>query len=67
MATAALSPNQIANPVRAIVRRQMNTYVILDEAVAIDRDDAQGVLRDRKIRFDYPVLVTGAHVSLQEI
>lgn len=45
----------------------MNTYVILDEAVAIDRDDAQGVLRDRKIRFDYPVLVTGAHVSLQEI
>jgi NADH dehydrogenase len=60
VATAALSPNQIANPVRAIVRRQKNTTVILDEVIAVDTESRQVVLRDRRIRFDYLVLATGA-------
>ena len=34
VATAGLSPNQIATPVRTTVRRQTNTDVVLDEVTA---------------------------------
>src|SRR5882672_5859614 len=38
VATAALSPADIAEPLRHIVRRQQNTEVILGEAERIDVD-----------------------------
>jgi NADH dehydrogenase len=40
VATAALSPGDIAYPIRTIVRRQKNTHVLLAEVTAID--PAQG-------------------------
>jgi NADH dehydrogenase len=60
VATAALAPNQIATPIRAIARRQKNTSVILAEAVGVDRKGKRVILRDRAIPFDHLVLATGA-------
>src|SRR4029453_11387613 len=36
VATGALSPGEIAQPLRSILRRQRNTTVLLGEAVGID-------------------------------
>jgi len=60
VATAALSPNQIASPIRSIVRRQRNVSVILEEALGVDRAARQVILRDRAVPYDYLVLATGA-------
>ncbi len=60
VATAALSPGDIAYPVRAIVRRQENTAVLLAEAVSVDWRERELVLRDGRLRFDYLVVSTGA-------
>jgi NADH dehydrogenase len=60
VATAALSPADIAYPVRSIVRRQRNAAVLLAEAVAVDRAARELVLSDGRLPFDYLVLATGA-------
>ena len=60
VATAALAPNQIASPIRSIVRKQRNVSVILDEVISINRHANQIILRDRAIAFDYLVVATGA-------
>ena len=38
VATGALSPGEIAQPLRSILRKQRNTTVILGEAVGLDVD-----------------------------
>src|SRR5690606_28875499 len=60
VATAALSPNQIASPIRSVVRKQQNISVILDEVISLDRESNEVILRDRAIAFDYLVVATGA-------
>ena len=61
VALAVLSPADIAQPIRAILRHQENTEVLMDEAVAIDSSSgtvslASGV----RLPFDYLVLATGS-------
>jgi len=61
VALAVLSPADIAQPIRAILRHQKNTEVLMDEAVAIDSSSgtvslASGV----RLPFDYLVLATGS-------
>jgi len=36
VATAALSPADIAEPIRAVLRRQPNATVLLDEVIGVD-------------------------------
>ena len=36
VATAALSPADIAEPIRAVLRRQRNATVLLDEVIGVD-------------------------------
>ncbi|HEY3172060.1 MAG TPA: NAD(P)/FAD-dependent oxidoreductase [Thermoanaerobaculia bacterium] len=60
VATAALSPADIAYPVRSILRKQKNATVLLAEAVSVDRAARELVLSDGRIGFDYLVLATGA-------
>ncbi|HSE63587.1 MAG TPA: NAD(P)/FAD-dependent oxidoreductase [Thermoanaerobaculia bacterium] len=60
VATAALSPADIAYPVRSILRRQSNAEVLLADAVAVDRPGRRLVLSDGHLDFDYLVLATGA-------
>src|SRR6476646_3954642 len=61
VATAALNPADIAQPIRAILRKQSNCEVLLAEASAIDAPGSRVLLADRgAIDFDYLVLATGA-------
>lgn len=60
VATAALAPNQIASPIRSVVRRQHNTTVVLDEVLNIDKERREVIMRDRALPYDYLILATGA-------
>jgi NADH:quinone reductase (non-electrogenic) len=63
VATAGLSPSDIAYPIRAVLRRQENTRVLLAEAVAIDVRTRRVILRDGELDYDYLILATGARHS----
>ncbi len=60
VATAGLSPGDIAYPIRAILRRQPNARVLLAEVIAVDLDLRQVQLRDGVLGYDYLVLATGS-------
>ncbi len=61
VALAVLSPADIAQPIRSILRRQANTQVLMDEVVAIDTQSSRVSLRSgAQLTFDYLVLATGA-------
>jgi NADH dehydrogenase FAD-containing subunit len=63
VATAALSPADIAWPIRSILSRQKNARVQLGRVAGIDRDRREVVLEDRRIGFDHLVIATGARHS----
>lgn len=63
VATASLSPADIASPIRAILRKQDNATVLLAEAKAIDLDRKEVVLEDERLEFDYLILAAGARHS----
>jgi NADH:quinone reductase (non-electrogenic) len=63
VATAGLSPNDIAYPIRAVLRRQKNTRVLLAEVVAIDTKRRKVILQDGEVEYDYLILATGARHS----
>lgn len=60
VATAALSPADIAYPVRAIFRRQRNASVLLADAAGIDRAGRTLLLSDGRLPYDWLVIATGA-------
>jgi len=60
VATAALNPSDIAAPIRAILRKQRNTRVILGDVVAIDRHRLVVTMTDGELPYDYLVVATGA-------
>jgi NADH dehydrogenase len=60
VATAALSPAEIAYPIRSILRRQKNADVLLAEAVSIDVARREVVLRDGRLPYDYLLIAAGA-------
>ena len=62
VATGALSPGDIAQPLRSILSRQRNATVILGEAVGIDVDrKAVRVSDGGEIEYDTLIVATGAH------
>jgi NADH dehydrogenase len=63
VATAGLSPADIAAPIRAILRGQRNATVILGMVTGIDKTQRVVALGDRRIGFDYLVVATGARHS----
>jgi NADH dehydrogenase len=60
VATAALSPGDIASPIRWILRRQPNVTVLLADVVRIDASRKAVVLADGEIAYDYVIVATGA-------
>ena len=62
VATAALSPGDIASPIRWILRRQRNTRVLLAEAQNIDTA-ARRVDLDHGASLDYDYLIVAAGSS----
>ncbi|MEK6719678.1 MAG: NAD(P)/FAD-dependent oxidoreductase [Chloroflexota bacterium] len=64
VATGALAPGEIAQPLRSILRRQQNTSVLLGEAVGIDPERREILLSDGgPIGYDSLVVATGARFS----
>jgi NADH:ubiquinone reductase (H+-translocating) len=65
VATAALTPSQIATPIRSIFRKQKNVTVILGEVTGMDKERKCVFVSDadRKkvpVAYDYLILATGA-------
>jgi NADH dehydrogenase len=64
VATGALSPGDIAQPLRSVLRRQRNTTVILGQAVGLDPDRREVLIADGgPIAYDTLIVATGAHHS----
>lgn len=60
VATAALSPGEIAYPIRSILSRQTNTRVLLADATGIDLERRELTLADGTLPFDYLILAAGS-------
>ena len=63
VATAALSPADIAAPIRGILSRQANTDVLLDTVTGIDTADRAVLIGERRIPYDQLIIATGARES----
>jgi NADH dehydrogenase FAD-containing subunit len=63
VATAALSPADIAIPIRSILRDQRNVAVRLGEVVGVDNAAREVRLPEERIPFDYLIVATGARHS----
>lgn len=61
VAMAALSPGDIASPIRWILRRQRNIEVLLAEAIAVDVPGKRVLLADgAPLAYDYLIVAAGA-------
>src|SRR6266540_5268068 len=60
VATAALSPADIASPIRGILRRQDNVNVILAKVSGVDTTRREVIAEGRRLPFDYLIVATGA-------
>jgi NADH dehydrogenase len=60
VATAGLSPAEIASPIRRILRKQENTSVVLAEVQSVDVAGRRVVLRDGELAYDHLVVAAGA-------
>ncbi|HEX8901687.1 NAD(P)/FAD-dependent oxidoreductase [Vitreimonas sp.] len=63
VATAGLAPTQIATPIRAILRHQRNTDVVLGHVDGIDTAAQQIMLGERRVAYDHLIVATGARHS----
>ena len=63
VATAALSPADIAAPIRGILGRCQNTEVILAEVKSVDVAAKTLNLGDQQMSYDYLILATGSRHS----
>jgi NADH:ubiquinone reductase (H+-translocating) len=60
VATAGLSPGDIASPIRGIFGRQKNANVILAKVSGVDTARKEVIAEGRRIPFDYLIVATGA-------
>src|SRR6185312_638790 len=61
VALAVLSPGEIAQPIRSILRDNANTEVIMDEVIGIDANARRVHLKSgAELLYDYLILGTGS-------
>ncbi len=60
VAMAALSPGEIASPIRWILRKQRNAEVILAQATGVDLAANRLLLKDGVVDYDFLIVATGA-------
>jgi NADH:ubiquinone reductase (H+-translocating) len=60
VATAALSPAEIAQPIRSILRRQRNATVLLGRVTGVNTQTRDVLIGDRRVPYDYLIVATGA-------
>ena len=63
VASAALSPADIAAPIRAILRKQKNVSVIMGEVINIDTQKRKVFLHDDEFDYDYLIAAVGSRHS----
>lgn len=63
VATAGLSPAQIAAPIRQVLSRQRNVSVVMAEVTAVDAERRVVHLADGQLAYDILVLAAGAETS----
>jgi len=63
VASSALSPGDIAIPLRTILRGYSNVQVLMNEVISIDKNNRKVVLSDGELGFDYLVLAPGSRHS----
>src|SRR5437667_7741276 len=59
VATAGLSPADIASPIRGILANARNINVVLGRVSGVDVERCEAIAEGRRIPFDYLVLATG--------
>jgi NADH dehydrogenase len=59
VATGLLSANEVAAPIRSILRKQKNAEVLMEEVIGVDPKDQVVITRNGKISYDYLILATG--------
>jgi len=60
VATAGLSPAQIASPIRGILRHQRNATVLMGKVSGVDRASRLVFAGTQRIPYDYLIVATGA-------
>jgi NADH dehydrogenase len=60
VATAGLSPGEIASPIRAILRGHSNVEVLLEEVIDFDLDQKQVITRQQPLNYDFLIIASGA-------
>ncbi|MGI9058792.1 MAG: NAD(P)/FAD-dependent oxidoreductase [Ktedonobacteraceae bacterium] len=60
VATAGLSPADIASPVRQILQHQSNTEVLMAEVTGVHVDEQRVLMGEQSLPYDYLLLATGA-------
>lgn len=63
VATAGLSPANIAQPIRSILRKHRNIEVLMADVTAIDWAQKQITAGERQIPYDHLIVATGARHS----
>jgi NADH dehydrogenase len=63
VATAGLSPGDIAMPVRSLFRDSANISIIMDEVISVDKEKNKIKLSNSELDFDYLVISTGSKHS----
>ena len=63
VATAGLSPADIAGPIRGLFRDQPNVRVVLGGVTDVDVGTREVIMRDRRVPYDYLVIAAGARHS----
>ena len=63
VATAGLSPANIAQPVRSILRNKKNIEVLMEDVTGIDVEQKKVLAGERSFPFDYLIVATGARHS----
>lgn len=61
VATAALSPADVAAPIRAVLAGQANARVVYGEVTGIDTTGRVLLIGDRRLSYDQLIIATGAH------
>jgi NADH dehydrogenase len=63
VATAMLSPADIASPIRSIVRKQRNVTVLMSEVKGVDVHNRLVKMDGHELHYDYLILATGTQTS----
>lgn len=60
VATAGISPAEVAAPIREILAKHKNVEVLLGEVIGFDLQQRKAFLRDHELSYDYLIVAAGA-------